>query len=481
MKIIHRSVYSLFILSLFSCNIIAQPDIEKICKIEDGRMIFTIDTKWSEERKKEISRLFLIDSIVIENAINRIPEFTFDSIIWGTAEFDSRFVFLFTILDKNVKDPITKLDLTNTSKPYFYLNPLNNINSIKYGVNHFVNPYAFKSDSVASIFFLKGYENAQSVYLSGTFNNWSTMETPLQKNDSGWSIGLKLEPGKYLYKYIIDGKWSIDPNNKEKEPNEHGTFNSVVFVYNHSFFLPGFEKAKKVFVSGIFNNWNPKYMPMTKTSGGWKLDLFLSDGSYSYKFIVDRNWMTDPLNPVKKIDASGNENSFIEIGNKITIELKGYTHVKTMILSGSFNNWDHTELCMNKNDSGWALDYVIGPGNYEYKYIADGEWMIDSLNPYSIYTGGFRNSVFTVNPNHSFRLSGFENAENVIVTGTFNDWNTSGYTMKKENGIWSIPLFLNKGKHLYKFIVDGEWMLDPQNPIWENNEVGTGNSVLWIE
>jgi hypothetical protein len=29
-------------------------------------------------------------------------------------------------------------------------------------------------------------------------------------------------------------------------------------------------------------------------------------------------------------------------------------------------------------------------------------------------------------------------------------------------------------------IVDKEWKLDPGNELWEENEYGTGNSVLWI-
>jgi len=37
------------------------------------------------------------------------------------------------------------------------------------------------------------------------------------------------------------------------------------------------------------------------------------------------------------------------------------------------------------------------------------------------------------------------------------------------------------GKHLYKFIVDGKWIKDPDDPLWEGNEFGTDNSVIWIE
>jgi hypothetical protein len=53
--------------------------------------------------------------------------------------------------------------------------------------------------------------------------------------------------------------------------------------------------------------------------------------------------------------------------------------------------------------------------------------------------------------------------------------------MTKQDGKWVFPLFLESGKCLYKFIVDGEWIIDPSNPVYESNEVGTNNSVIWIE
>jgi hypothetical protein len=68
-----------------------------------------------------------------------------------------------------------------------------------------------------------------------------------------------------------------------------------------------------------------------------------------------------------------------------------------------------------------------------------------------------------------------------LVSGSFIDWSKEGIPLIKDSaGVWSIPVFLKPGKHTYKFIVDGEWITDPDNPHWENNEYGTGNSVLWI-
>ena len=71
-------------------------------------------------------------------------------------------------------------------------------------------------------------------------------------------------------------------------------------------------------------------------------------------------------------------------------------------------------------------------------------------------------------------------ASRVFLAGDFNSWNPGSFPMKKQNGEWVLPLHLALGKHRYKFIVDGKWMLDPGNKLWEENDEGTGNSILWI-
>ncbi|HNV53137.1 MAG TPA: glycogen-binding domain-containing protein, partial [Tenuifilaceae bacterium] len=78
------------------------------------------------------------------------------------------------------------------------------------------------------------------------------------------------------------------------------------------------------------------------------------------------------------------------------------------------------------------------------------------------------------------KVKGFSNAKFVSISGSFNGWNRDGFRMKKTSNGWEIPLYLKPGKHTYKLIVDGEWILDPDNKLWEQNEFGTGNSVVWI-
>jgi len=83
--------------------------------------------------------------------------------------------------------------------------------------------------------------------------------------------------------------------------------------------------------------------------------------------------------------------------------------------------------------------------------------------------------------NASFRLSGYPNARIVTVAGSFNRWNQSQYLFAKEGDDWVARLDLPPGKHVYKFIVDGIWILDPANPAIEDGERGNRNSVLIVK
>ena len=169
------------------------------------------------------------------------------------------------------------------------------------------------------------------------------------------------------------------------------------------------------------------------------------------------------------------------IGESYLFNLTGFKTAHKVVLSGSFNNWSTNELIMTKTNTGWQLPYILAPGTYEYKFIVDGQWMTDPENPYISNAGGLINSVLIFKPNYTFTLSKFLNASEVLISGSFNGWNKDGYRMYKKNGKWVLPVYLKPGKYLYKFIIDGKWITDPDNKLWEENEYGTGNSVLWID
>jgi 1,4-alpha-glucan branching enzyme len=69
---------------------------------------------------------------------------------------------------------------------------------------------------------------AKSVFAGGTFNNWSPTATPLVLvGGSTWSKDLLLPPGRYEYRFVVDGKWVEPPHAKAYVPNPNGGRNGV--------------------------------------------------------------------------------------------------------------------------------------------------------------------------------------------------------------------------------------------------------------
>lgn len=353
------------------------------------------------------------------------------------------------------------------------------INKTILGYNRFRNKEAFAvQDSIVS-FFLRNNQKANRVMLAGSFNNWSEDNMPMTKVENGWVARVKLAPGKHWYKFIIDGGWTTDNDNLQNENDEKGNTNSVYYFPNTVIKLKGFSSERKVFLAGSFNNWAPGELVMKKKEDGWELPLYLAEGTYTYRFIIDGNWIADPGNPRRFPNEFDDYNSVITIGSPFLFKLDGYADARQVILSGSFNKWRNNELVMVKTNSGWELPYVIGAGNYEYQFIVDGKAMADPTRP--AYSTGKKTSYLILHPNYTFQLKGFENAKSVYLAGTFNNWEPNALAMKKENDRWVFSVYLAPGKYLYKFIADGQWIIDPANKLWEQNEHKDGNSVLWIE
>ncbi|MDD5726963.1 MAG: glycogen-binding domain-containing protein [Victivallales bacterium] len=76
-----------------------------------------------------------------------------------------------------------------------------------------------------------------------------------------------------------------------------------------------------------------------------------------------------------------------------------------------------------------------------------------------------------------------EHGKRVAVAGTFNGWSTSHKILIDENGngVYQGVMLLEPGTYEYKFFIDETWCIDPANPNFAPNDMGTLNSVLVIE
>ncbi len=73
-------------------------------------------------------------------------------------------------------------------------------------------------------------------------------------------------------------------------------------------------------------------------------------------------------------------------------------------------------------------------------------------------------------------------AETVFLAGDFNQWRQEKHGLKKgRSGVWETTLMLVPDTYEYKFIVDGQWQMDPVNTRTCQNGFGTRNNLLTVE
>jgi len=187
---------------------------------------------------------------------------------------------------------------------------------------------------------------AQSVNVAGDFNDWNTGADPMvQQADGTWKLDKKLAPGRYAYKFVIDGgTWMEDPSASESVDDGYGGKNSVIVVAAGGAPSPSAgtndtggslggggagaapEKvdggirftyggaARTVHLCGDFNAWSTTSDPMKLEGGVWTIVKPLEAGRYEYKFLIDGStWKTDAANSETSDDGFGGANSVLTV------------------------------------------------------------------------------------------------------------------------------------------------------------------------
>lgn len=71
----------------------------------------------------------------------------------------------------------------------------------------------------------------KKVFVAGSFNNWQPEKELKDKDHTGvYQAQLRLYPGEYQYKFVVDGNWCLDAGNPNFTPNDFGTLNSLLIV-----------------------------------------------------------------------------------------------------------------------------------------------------------------------------------------------------------------------------------------------------------
>ena len=221
-----------FLLMIFLGMVLeARPqfDPNTICRVENGNIYFKIDLRWNKIQRKELTRLFDLDSVLLAGVYSGKTEITVRDAHWVAVKLNEHQVELSKTIKAMPVRPAAAHDVFMVDDRWIKAAAGEaERESVDYGINRFTRVSAFRYHNGLARFFLPGHKEAKRVFLSGSFNSWSTEQTPVQACDSGWVVTLKLRPGKYSYKYILDGKWSEDPFNKLREDDTYGGNNSVV-------------------------------------------------------------------------------------------------------------------------------------------------------------------------------------------------------------------------------------------------------------
>lgn len=79
------------------------------------------------------------------------------------------------------------------------------------------------------LFTLKAPE-ARRVQVAGDFNAWMPEGNEMQFASGVWRKIIALTPGRYRYRYVVDGQWRTDPMNPVVEPSPYGDYDSVIVL-----------------------------------------------------------------------------------------------------------------------------------------------------------------------------------------------------------------------------------------------------------
>lgn len=181
--------------------------------------------------------------------------------------------------------------------------------------------------------------------------------------------------------------------------------------------------------------------------------------------------------------------------DKVTLEDQAIDQVT---LSGEFNNWSLRGWKLSKSSPHTyrlakpltAFDHRV---KWEFKYVINGTYWAEPSPAFEnisrsqkgkFWLDVYNLNLYPVSPdpdgNTTFKLKGHQDAGEVILCGSFNKWDEHALHMEKTPDGWELTLDLKPGQHTYKFIVDGEWMYDQDNPKKTYNEFGGFNSVVEV-
>lgn len=165
---------------------------------------------------------------------------------------------------------------------------------------------------------------------------------------------------------------------------------SIIFVYSG--------KAKAVYLSGNFDNWNSEISLKEARENFWVCAIAtrLKPGTYHYRFKVDGLWIPDPLNAKFEYDSGFVKLSVLNLSEEfipnkrfpfwVAKDIYRFRYrsknAESVYITGDFNNWNPFSHEMTYiGNQLFEIDLELKKGTvYIYSFVEDGTYKADDNN-----------------------------------------------------------------------------------------------------
>lgn len=328
------------------------------------------------------------------------------------------------------------------------------------------------------LFTYKPKPTDKQVNLFGQFNSWDRQSLPMKdlNGDGILEIEIPLDPGRYEYKFYVDGKELIDPDNPIKVSNGMGDFNSVRIIEEEQsekiflhivgqekltnqiklkFYLESFDKSLFIANKDVITLFDNKKFPPHKIEiKGREIILSLTRemlyGEHTIRLAVNRLGRSSNIQTVQVIDG----------------QIAGSSSQRTLndqiiycIMVDRFNNGDPL------NDNPVKHDSLFTPANYQGGDLQGIINKIDEGYFSSLGINTFWISPIVDNTNEAYREYP---APHRYYTGYHGYWPVSATKVEEKFGDMNLARELVKKAHekninvlldyVANHVHEGHWM-----------------------
>ena len=299
-----------------------------------------------------------------------------------------------TKLNVNAESNATTIELTATATDDAALKVNVTVNLNEAGV------VVLKSPVVNGTSVTFNYENstATTVVVKGGWDSWAGEIALVKGQDNVWSVEKELVPGKYEYKFIVDGDYIQDPLNANTVDPNNNQSNSIVIVSGmYSSETLAVEKGQDLALPSTLNYVDAAGNAGTKTVTYALVDdsdndVTLSNGTLNVAAsseltsvdviatATDDAEITATL--TVKLNAAGVEvlKSPVVNGTTVTFNYQGDNTTTTVVARGSWDAWSADVKFTKGENDVWSATMDVAPNKYTYKFIVNGTYIADPLN-----------------------------------------------------------------------------------------------------